>query len=272
MARLFASRPDRPSGLSYLARGLKARPACLLRDPGLRIGVLAAATVALLHIASCSAPGPVLPDTSGKAFADPALYSMEPTSHRFKENVAARLKTDEDGISHLWQLSIPSSGGIRLLRWSGRTYRAGERGLEFRPEKCYIFGQDGPEDRTVPLEVFQCDHIVVNYYFDSACDCLLAGPPAELSEDLVAPSKHLYGLRLRKLPPERFVGQKVNAFSNDTEAWYWGLMQEGRSVSEGSGSGNVTVRQVVDGFIFVEGQDLPDTLSIPLKAATTDLF
>lgn len=221
----------------------------------------------LIWIAGCSAPGPILPTKEAPA-ASPALYEMDALQHRFKNNVAAFLQIFPGGRTELWQLSLSSTGKIHLFQYIGHSYDGNE--IEFRAQKCFLHAKDTPDSDLVALEVFTCDHLIVELQPADCTGCLITtrGP---YGDELTDASDFLLDRHLTPLSSTRYTGKKMDAFSDPTQVWYWGLSRE-RKPATGTTTPAGTVKTVLDGFVQIEPGPGPDRISIPLPEPSSDLF
>ncbi|MCB1170228.1 MAG: hypothetical protein KDK25_07835 [Leptospiraceae bacterium] len=220
----------------------------------------------MLAATGCSAPGPVLPPISQKVYREPGLFEVQPFQERFKDNLAAYFQILDNGSAELWQLSLDRSGRIRLLQFQGTVFEASPGPFQLRLKKCFIHGQDLPSSDRVPLEVFQCDHLALGFRRSPTCSqCLESTPLPDQAVDN-GPSRFLHGLQLKPLKANEYSGKKINAFSNATEAWYWGAVFNDRRVKEGSYPAG-KVAAVVDGFIMLEGNSAPERIVLPLPVS-----
>ena len=218
----------------------------------------------------CSAPGPVLAPAQGE-FAPPGLYSMQVLDHRFRENIAAYVRVQDQGSAEIWQLSRARDGKLRLLQMQGQAYRGSGFPLAFRPSKCFYYAKDTPEADRVPLEVFTCDHLAVAFSRSPACsDCLVS--VASDTEMGAVDSAFLYGKTLIPVTGSGYHGKKVDAYSDHTQVWYWGLTPNGEQVATGLQTPAGKVRTAVDGFVQVAPGPGPETIRFRLPETGADLF
>lgn len=223
-------------------------------------------TTAILLI-DCSAPGPVLPEVSGSP-SQPAIYEMEVLNHRFKENIAAFFQVDGTGRTELWQISMNDAGKIRMFQFIGKSHQEGD--TVFRSEKCFLYAKDTPEADLVALEVFTCDHLSFRLYPGDCSGCKVTGPPP-YEDELSEASRFLTDRYLTPVPADRYIGKKMDAFSDHTQVWYWGL-QRGSMPAAGTKISQGKVRTVLDGFVQVEPGNGPERISIPLPEPEGGLF
>ena len=228
--------------------------------------IVAYLTTAIGFVA-CSAPGPVLPEVSGDP-ASPVAYEMEVISHRFKHNIAAFLNIQDGGRTELWQLSMSDEGKIHMFQYIGRSF--GSANPVFRAEKCFLYAKDMPDSDLVPLEVFTCDHLAIQLQPGNCQDCKVTALPS-YSEDVTEASTFLTGKHLNSIPAGRYIGKKMDAFSDHTQVWYWGLQRDTMPAAGTVTSGG-KVRTVLDGFVQVEPGDGSERISIPLPEPDNSLF
>ena len=55
------------------------------------------------------------------------------------------------------------NGAIRERSYEGLAYRINKNLMELRADRCYLFGKQDWEDRLVPLERWDCDHLFFTY-------------------------------------------------------------------------------------------------------------
>lgn len=94
------------------------------------------------------------------------------------------------------------SGSIRVRSYEGRAYW--KDALELRPDRCYEFAKRSFEDRLTPVEGWDCEHMVFQFFpVDSTGPGLLVSRPAENTIH----ADWLGTLQAVPLPRAHFAGQ-----------------------------------------------------------------
>ncbi len=123
---------------------------------------------------ACAAGGPPFRDApAGEALPQSLVYRFKPTLPFYGPGQLGEVvfeNTNQRTPRTLFYLRIlgrQTDGSLRLRQYEGEVHRSGAR-AELRSKRCYVFGKNQFEDRLVPLERWDCEHLHFVYESPSA--------------------------------------------------------------------------------------------------------
>ena len=118
----------------------------------------------------CSAKGPpfsTLPDSKALYLEGRFRFTIDPKL--FYNNLGAELYLERSKSKKkktyftMRTFGKTITGDLRQKTYEGLAYRTSKGVMELRSERCYLHGKETWEDRLIPLERWDCDHLVFAY-------------------------------------------------------------------------------------------------------------
>lgn len=138
--------------------------------------------VALLFAgATCRAPGPTVERLPEAPFDLPgvgtttgaSVWRFVPAHTDWKGDSVAELvlarRSSLRAVARFEMrlLGRNAGGALRLKTWQGTVSRSGDV-LDLHADRCHVFGKRKATDRLVPLERWDCDHLVLQFHIEGA--------------------------------------------------------------------------------------------------------
>lgn len=177
---------------------------------------------------------------------------------------------------------VNTNGAIRVRSYEGRAYWK-EMSVELRPERCYEFAKRSVEDRLVPAEGWDCEHMAFRFFPVEGTDRpgLWVSRPAENTLH----SDWLGTIQAVPLPKAHFAGQILPTTDGRTivfgasagtrlrdkqilEVWSVDSSPLGKAAAENQRTGQLEVLERPGDFIIAawKGQPGPGNVAILREA------
>lgn len=129
-----------------------------------------------LAVADCRAPGPTIQRAPDAPFDLPgvgtttgaSVWRFVPAHTDWRGDSVAELvlarRSSLRAVARFEMrlLGRNASGALRLKTWQGTVSRSGDV-LDLHADRCHVFGKRNATDRLVPLERWDCDHLVLQF-------------------------------------------------------------------------------------------------------------
>lgn len=240
--------------------------------------------VCFFPLFSCRANGPVFPGMEkGSPVLEAGSFRFSPALF-FYNGQTGEIAFEEHGEEKLFRMAVAGRNArdsIRMRVYEGRAAgRSG--GIELRSERCYIFGKREWTDRLIPLERWDCDHLV--FFLKGN------GPDRYVSEasDRTSYSEWYGAFESTRLPFPGFTGVawsgQIMEKLSDGRSGIWGVGAQDRLRSgmrlraldeEGKACGDLIADEIVGDFVTAKGVTLcekPSTAFTMEKKSGQGLF
>lgn len=116
----------------------------------------------------CTAHGPPFPiQESTEPVTVSGRFRFKPTTEWYQNGIGeVYIEKSRKPLVTYFRMAIVGTnraGALRYRLYEGKVFRTGKI-IELRGDKCYLFGRKVWSDRSVPLERWDCDHLIFAFH------------------------------------------------------------------------------------------------------------
>lgn len=129
-------------------------------------------SLGLLFLSGCSVQGPPFPPApAGAPGPSAGRFRFTPPVRPFPRAFLGQVEIERLQDSSATEFTMTmvgrlQNGSYRVRRYEGRAILTGKGGMELRAIRCYNLGKKEIEDKLVPLERWDCDHLIFAFRSD----------------------------------------------------------------------------------------------------------
>ncbi len=174
-------------------------------------------SVLLIFFLSCSAKGPPFPSLpEGMPLLKEGHFRFTPAVPFYESYQKGALSIEKSLHSASFTIRIVGknrAGAIRIRSYEGTARNLGDI-LELRSEHCYVFGKRSWDDRLVPMERWDCDHLIFDFH-------TVSGRIVSVPTERTVYSDWFGAVELRPMPEKSvFAGQILTLLDDGRFAAY----------------------------------------------------